>query len=88
MQTAEVAVPVRTGWTAAAQVASVELNAQLAKWHPRKFSDVILAILQGNLMTPISQVANIAGTVPSPNAAIVRAPRQASACRVAITSTA
>lgn len=45
----------------AEQEANAELNYQLARWRPRSMQDVLVAILQGNLMTPLSQTANVMG---------------------------
>lgn len=41
--------------------ASADLNAELIQKYPRAFDDVLVAVLQGNLMGPISEVANVAG---------------------------
>jgi hypothetical protein len=45
----------------AGQQSSLELNEYLSKLHPRTVQDVLIAILQGNFLTPMSQSANVAG---------------------------
>lgn len=45
----------------AAGRASIDLNLELARLHPKEMTDTLVAIMQGNTLTPISQVANVAG---------------------------
>jgi hypothetical protein len=41
--------------------ASLELNEYLSNFQPRSIPETLVAIFQGNLLTPASQVANVAG---------------------------
>jgi len=45
----------------AEQIATSDMNYYMARKHPRMFGDMILAITQGNSLTPKSQVANVVG---------------------------
>lgn len=46
-----------------ANVDAVELQKFVQKFQPRSTSSVLKAVLQGNLLTPISQVANVVGNM-------------------------
>jgi len=43
------------------QIATSEMNYYMARKHPRMFGDMILAVTQGNSLTPKSQVSNVVG---------------------------